>query len=106
MKGLELRIAPGGTEELRTHGRIELRDRFGIPLPEVTQAELASPAGQVIIGMRSGDEGREVPGTRHGYSCARCSAEVRLAPSGQRLAAVAGVAVWCIECFPFLEAKA
>lgn len=92
-------IAPGGTAELRANG-VELRDRAtGAPLPEVTRSAMVQP-GHVLFGMRSGAEGREIPGTRHGYECGRCAAEVRLAPSGQAMVAE-GVPVWCIECLPF-----
>lgn len=100
MKRLEFTVAPGGLEELRANG-IELREKgTWLPLREATAAQTASP-GAAIIGMRSRDPGREVPGTRHGYTCARCGDAMRLAPSGQRLAAE-GVATWCIACLPFL----
>lgn len=96
---IEFRVAPGGIEELRFNG-LELRDRnTGDPLAECSAEEAAEP-GMVLFGMRAGDPGRQVPGTRDGYQCARCGEGMRLAPSGQRLAA-SGAVTWCVECIPF-----
>jgi hypothetical protein len=99
MKRVVHLVAPGGTAELRDVARIELRDpETGLRLREATPDEIP---GSTLVGMRSSSSGREVPGTRHGYTCARCGEGVRLAPSGQRMQA-AGAPVWCIECYPHL----
>lgn len=91
------RVAPGATAELKAAG-LELRDReTGAPLAECSSTE-ATSIGAVLVGMRSSDPGRRVPGTRDGYTCARCGDGMRLAPSGQQLAAE-GTPTWCIQCF-------
>jgi hypothetical protein len=90
-------IAPGASAELRSHGNDLLAQ-----LPEVDPSSCRHRA--VIIGMRADASGHIVPGTRDDYVCSRCSARVRLAPSGQRLAE-GGMAVLCIECLPAWEAE-
>lgn len=101
---MRFRIAPGGTAKLAESG-LALRDReTGLPVDECAEAEAADP-GSVLFGMRAGAPGKQVPGTLGGYSCARCSEGIRLAPSGQRMVR-AGVTVWCVECLPFFGAQA
>lgn len=93
---VDFRVAPGGIEELAARG-LKLADpATGLPIPEHVPS---SDEPAVLFGDRAGRPA-QVPGTRGGYTCARCGAEVQLAPSGQGLAA-RGTAVQCIDCFPF-----
>lgn len=52
------------------------------------------------IEFRVAPGGIEELRTRGGYQCARCGEGMRLAPSGQRIAA-SGAVTWCVECIPF-----
>lgn len=54
---------------------------------------------KILVGARNlGDALRRVPGSKAGYCCGRCGADVVLAPSGQRVAA-GGAPVICTECW-------
>lgn len=89
-----LLMAPGAQEELRQRG-------LDVNLPEVTESQLAT-ANHILVGMRAADFGDQVPGTLTGYTCKECSSEVRLAPSGQALAAK-GSSVCCFQCFIMIQ---
>lgn len=57
------------------------------------------PEDRILVAIRTEQPEFHVAGTRHGYSCFQCGAELSLAPAGQKfLRENPGVRVSCVEC--------
>jgi hypothetical protein len=54
---------------------------------------------RILVAIRTDQAEFHVEGTRHGYTCHQCGAELSLAPAGQKfLCENPGVRVSCVEC--------
>lgn len=57
------------------------------------------PEDRILVAIRTEQSEFHVAGTRHGYNCFQCGAELSLAPAGQKfLRENPGVRVSCVEC--------
>ena len=60
---------------------------------------MSEPEERVLVAIRTDQAEFHVAGTRHGYVCFQCGAELSLAPAGQKfLRENPGVLVSCVEC--------
>ena len=57
------------------------------------------PEDRILVAIRTEQTEFHVAGTRHGYTCFQCGADLSLAPVGQKfLRENPGVRVLCVEC--------
>ena len=57
------------------------------------------PEDRILVAIRTEQSEFHVAGTRHGYNCFQCGAELSLAPAGQKfLRENPGVRMSCVEC--------